>query len=266
MFDMKNYFTAISKKIQLESDLISNSFSTHRPSSGQNKEKLVLELLEKSLPSRYIVDSGLVVDSEGGHSHETDLLIADGLNDFSFFSKTSKSIWFVESVYAAIEIKSKLGSVELDDAIEKCRCFKNLKRKFDESTKPKISDSLFVIWGFDCGSNESLKKSVTEKILHIPVNERPDIIVVSNRIFIKMGLYRELTEYGQENSDYYKTKGCLKKQMDIKNQKFMTCWDLGENAVLTFMLYLTNWLKMAGSRSARLFNYLPPGEEFGKEF
>lgn len=266
MFDMKNYFTAISKKIQLESDLIAKSFSTHRPSSGQNKEKLVFELLEKSLPSRFIVDSGLVVDSEGGHSHETDLLIADGLNDFSFFSKTSKSIWFVESVYAAIEIKSMLDTVALDDALEKCRCFKKLKRKFDESTKPKITDSLFVIWGFDCGSNESLKENVSKKISNIPKNEQPDMIVVSNRIFMKMGLYRELTEYGQENSDCYKTAGYLKKQKDLENRTFMTCWDLGENSVLVFMLYLTNWLKMAGSRSAYLFNYLPPGEEFGKEF
>lgn len=266
MFDIKNYFTTISKKIQLESDLIAKSFSTHRPSSGQNKEKLVLELLERSLPSRYVVDSGLIVDSEGGHSHETDLLIADGLNDFSFFSKTFKSIWFVESVYAAIEIKSMLGSAELDDAIEKCRCFKKLKRKFDESTKPQITDSLFAIWGFECCSNESMKKSVSEKISNIPVDEQPDIIVVSNRLFMRMGLYREFTEYGQENSDYYKKDGFLKKQKDIENHKFMTCWDLGENTVLTFMLYLTNWLKMAGSRSANLFNYLQPGEEFGTEF
>ena len=83
---------------------------------------------------------------------------------------------------------------------------------------------------------------------------------------MRMGLYREFTEYGQENSDYYKKDGFLKKQKDIENHKFMTCWDLGENTVLTFMLYLTNWLKMAGSRSANLFNYLQPGEEFGTEF
>ena len=111
-----------------------------------------------------------------------------------------------------------------------------------------------------------MKKSVSEKISNIPVDEQPDIIVVSNRLFMRMGLYREFTEYGQENSDYYKKDGFLKKQKDIENHKFMTCWDLGENTVLTFMLYLTNWLKMAGSRSANLFNYLQPGEEFGTEF
>ena len=111
-----------------------------------------------------------------------------------------------------------------------------------------------------------MKKNVSDEILNIPIDEQPDIIVVSNRLFMKMGQYRELMEYGQENSGYYKTEGCLKKQKDIENNEHMTCWDLGENAVLTFMLYLTNWLKMAGSRSAKPFNYLPSGEVLGKEF
>lgn len=266
MFDIKKYFNIISQKIQLDSDLIAKSFSSHHPSSGQNKEKLVLELLNKCLPSRYIVDTGLVVDSEGNHSHETDLLIADGLNDFPFFSKNYKSIWFAESIYAAIEIKSKLGPAELDDALEKCRCFKNLKRKYDESIKPRIRESLFIIWAFDSDSNESIKNNLIDKISDIPVNEQPDLIVVPNRFFIKMGQYRELTEYGQEESIEYKTKGYLKKEMDLNNHKFMTCWDLGENTVLTFILYLTNWIKMAGSRSAYLFDYLNPGEVFGNEF
>ena len=266
MFDIKKYFNIISQKIQLDSDLIAKSFSSHHPSSGQNKEKLVLELLNKCLPSRYIVDTGLVVDSEGNHSHESDLLIADGLNDFPFFSKTSKSIWFAESIYAAIEIKSKLGPIELDDSLEKCKCFKNLKRKFDESTQPRITDSLFIIWAFDCDSNESVKSNLINKISNIPVNERPDMVIVPNRFFIKMGQYRDLTEYGQVGSNEYKTNGYLKKQMDLNNRQFMTCWDLGENAVMTFILYLTNWLKMAGSRSANLFDYLKPDEVFGKEF
>jgi len=264
-FNIVEYFSSLSDEIKLKSGLIAKSFSSHHLSSGQNKEKLVSELLKDYLPARYCVDTGLIYDSNGNISNETDLLIADGLNNAPLFRESEKHLWFVEAVYAALEIKSKLNPNELDNCLDKCRRFKRMERKFDELVQPRIRESLFIIWAFDSDSNETIKNNILSKIIQIPEEERPDCIVVPGRFYIKMGQYRNLTEYGLEGSQSFISSGHLKKLQDLENGIYMTFWDLGDNSVLVFLLYLLNWLKGAGQRAARLINYLPPNMQFGRE-
>ena len=264
-FNIVDYFSSLSDEIKQKSGLIAKSFSSHHLSSGQNKEKLVSELLKDYLPTRYCVDTGLIYDSNGNISRETDLLIADGLNNAPLFRESEKHLWFVEAVFAALEIKSKLTPSEFDNCLDKCRQFKRMERKFDELVQPRIKESLFIIWAFDIDSNETIKNNISTKISEIPEEERPDCIVVPGRLYIKMGQYRNLTEYGQEGSQSFLSNGHLKKQQDFENGIYMTFWDLGDNSVLVFLLYLLNWLKGAGQRAARLINYLPPNMQFGKE-
>ena len=142
MFNMVDYFTSLSESIKEQSNLIAKSFNFHHLSSGQNKENLVADMLKKFLPPRFEVGSGFLVDREGGVSNESDLLIADGLNNTPFFKDSDKPIWFAESVYAVVEVKSTLSSEELDNCLKKCRHFKKMKRKFDDllQLKARIED------------------------------------------------------------------------------------------------------------------------------
>ncbi len=78
------------------------------------------------LPEKYTLGSGFVIDSRGGQSRQTDIILYDRLFNPELFRYEGVNFYPVEVVYAVIEVKTTLRSGEIKDAIEKIPSIKSL--------------------------------------------------------------------------------------------------------------------------------------------
>jgi hypothetical protein len=197
-----DYLTSVTEEMKLKSARIKAGFKTHNLSAGENREDLVKDFLCDHLPQRFSVSSGLILSSDGVFSNQADLIIADGFNNSPLYAKQSNELWPVEAVYSLIEVKTTLDRPSLEDAIKKGRNFKKLPRQFLDVTPMKITDSLFIIWGYSSTAPETLKKNLEELLREVPKTEQPDLIIIPGEMVVQAGTYRELTKLGQPASEH----------------------------------------------------------------
>ena len=259
------YFASVSKLLNEKSTMIKAGFSTHHLSGGENREVLVSRFLEEYIPKAYGISTGLIISKDGEFSNQADILVVDQLHNAPLFPDVDKKIWFVESVYSMIEVKTYLSTTDIRDSIKKCIKFKNLERNFGSVPQfPKIQDSLFVIWAFDAPSAETLKANIVSELENVCVENQPDFIVVPNSIIMTGGTYKRISTLGQEGSSH-RTKLESIYGRDRLNDVFpkYEFYNLKENCILTFLIWFQSWLKASGVRSAPLASYLDPKKEYG---
>lgn len=175
----------------------------HMPSKGDVCEAAVAKYLSESLGARYAVTThGHVFDGFGQESAELDVVIFDDYWSGRFTPKDSGEppLIPVESVYAAIQVKKTLTSSELRSAIENVRSFKSLQRERvgPEYVTPNkrieglegpgflgnqsVRNPYFAaVFAFSAGrSIESVFEQLKREVEPVPVNERPDVVMVYN--------------------------------------------------------------------------------------
>jgi hypothetical protein len=115
---------------KLLSDFESSKKVPHNLAKGEAREAAVLQdFLKPYLPSRYSIErNGILIDIENKSSKQQDLVIFDAffspiLHDFG-----AGKLFFPESVFATIEIKTLLTREELKDILEKSISVWELKR------------------------------------------------------------------------------------------------------------------------------------------
>lgn len=262
---LPDYLADVAREMRARSASIRRDFSAHRLSAGENREDLVEKFLAEHLPQRFGVSSGMAISHNGAFSNQADLLVVDALNNSPLYGASKNKLWPVEAVYALVEIKTALSPTELKDAIAKGRRFKMLPRRFCEGGHgQRVSDSLFVIWGFDCPSIETLKANVLAGLADVPLHEQPDLIVVPDKALIAAGSYLELSKLGQQTSAY---RAQLHQQHGPDLSTLLPpalVMDLGENALLTWYVWFDSWLRQAGSRLTTPAAYLPADRIYGK--
>ena len=98
-------------------------FNIQNFDSGARVEDIVREELANLLPARYSVDVGVVDDREGRTAGDCDMLIRDPLWSpvikLGATACSRRRHFPIEGVYAAVEIKQRLGPDELDNAMKK---------------------------------------------------------------------------------------------------------------------------------------------------
>ena len=97
---------------------------------GAAKEQSVRKQLAEILPRGIAVGSGFVIDSDGGTSRQTDVVLyeRDICPVFSINDTPETTYYPCEGVIAVGEIKSTLDRASLDDAFKKIASVKKLKR------------------------------------------------------------------------------------------------------------------------------------------
>jgi hypothetical protein len=252
--------------MQDESTSIRRDFATHHPSAGGNRERLVGEFLEKHLPHRFHISSGIVISGEGEFSNEADLVVVDALNNAPLYGGSPSELWPVEAVFALVEVKTSLTPSQLGDSISKGRRFKRLPRTFcDVSPGQLMTDSLFVIWGFECPEPAVLLNNLKSALADCPVAEQPDLIVVPDRLVARAGSYLELATLGQPGSPI-RTRLHAKYGSNLRGALIpdgILLDDMGENALMAWYLYFDSWLRRAGTRLSSPTAYLPPDRVYG---
>lgn len=262
---LPEYLSDVAREMRSKSASIRRDFATHRLSAGENREDLVVTFLTNHLPHKFGVSSGMVISHEGVFSNQADLVVVDALNNSPLYAATRNKLWPAEAVYALVEVKTTLSPADLKDCIAKGRRFKALPRRYCEAGQnQRITDSLFVIWGFDCPSPSTFKENLFTALSGVPRNEQPDLIVVPDRIIARAGTYLEISKLGQPNSPY---RAQLHAQhganLDALIPEPAEVEDLGENSLLAWYVWFDSWLRQAGSRLTDPVAYLPQDQLFG---
>ncbi len=264
---LSDHMSYVTEEMALRSKRIRQDFALHRPSAGENREDLVQKFLESHLPKRFGISTGFIISHNGESSGQADLMIVDHLNNSPLLPDAPKKMWPVESVYALIEVKTNLGRHELEDAIEKGKKFKKLVRKFcDAGTPMRITDSLFVIWAFDSPEPETVKKNLLDILEESSSLERPDLILVLNKLVARSGQFLELSTLGQPNSPYrerFQTQSPnALPSLSLESVKIA---NFGENALLAWYVWFDSWLRQVGPRFCDPVAYLPPNKLLGRK-
>ena len=95
---------------------------------GDAMEQPVRDRLEQILPTGIGVGSGCVIDTNGGTSRQTDVVLyeRDLCPVFCMNNSPETTYYPVEGVLAVEEVKSAIGKRELADAFDKVRSVKAL--------------------------------------------------------------------------------------------------------------------------------------------
>lgn len=259
------YYADISQELKRKSERVKLGFSTHRLSAGENREDIIGDFLKDNLPKSFGVGTGLILSSEGEFSSQADLVIVDHLNNAPLYPDSKNKLWLVESIYALLEVKTDLNPSNIQDSIKKCIKFKRLKREFQTvPSLPRDVESLFIVWAFNGPAPETLKNNIASYYKDISVDEQPDFIIIPDSALITAGSFRKLSKFGMPGSSHQQK--ILEK---YPGKSYLEIFEpieilvLKDNSLLTFLTWLTSWLKGAGVRSAPLELYLEKGKIFG---
>ena len=118
--------TKINNRITcLKQEYQNNKDVNHQGMKGSFNESELSELIEKVIPTRYIVTKGIVENSKDEQSNETDIIIYD--NDIlPRYVKNDLSFIPIEAVKYVFEVKSTLNATELKTTIDKFYNYKKM--------------------------------------------------------------------------------------------------------------------------------------------
>jgi hypothetical protein len=125
---MKKHYEGLTTRMLSEINSISDRMS-HPGEKGRNNEHVLGAFLSDNLPKRYSVSTGKVVAAGGQESGQTDLIIHDRLYTPALVDARAWSLVPVESVYAAIAVKTILTKDELRSALSCIASVRMLPRK-----------------------------------------------------------------------------------------------------------------------------------------
>jgi len=155
----------------LKQEYQNNKNVNHQGIKGSFNENELSELIEKVIPTRYIVTKGIIENSKDEQSNETDIIIYD--NDIlPRYVKNDLSFIPIEAVKYVFEVKSTLNATELKTTIDK---FDNYKKMGG------ISPTILFAFSSDIQGNELERYCKNDE--NFFVNPMISVICVSDKSY-----------------------------------------------------------------------------------
>jgi hypothetical protein len=124
--EVKLQFRRISKALAAQAEVAGGT--GHASTTGKMRELLIQRFLKPHLPRTFEIRSGIIVDSKGKKSKQQDIVIVDTRLPVIDIGSDNEAILIAESVVATIEVKSHLGTSEIEDSLESIALTKRLTR------------------------------------------------------------------------------------------------------------------------------------------
>lgn len=156
----------------------------HQGEKGGIRERRVVDLLSKYLPKRYGIGTGHIIDSKGGMSNQTDIVIYDAFNGMALPIDNDYSLFPIECVYAAIEVKSKLTASNAqreEDRGEIYKCIKSTTRLKSLSRNHDLPSVPSLVFAYTTAWEQDQWKRVAEHFYFLGKNydqKIPDVVLV----------------------------------------------------------------------------------------
>lgn len=193
--DIEEIFRASTRVLEAKLSSIRAAFH-HGGMKGAAIEASIRSLLEDVLPGNLAVGSGIIIDAELNASKQIDIVIYDRAVTPTFFSSDGLSLFPIECVYFAIEVKTVLDSGAFAQCESNMDSVKSLRRTAYYPNIGVISkqfsqyqgfpptnhwETIFLVIAIEAPSKISvLKYFETHRESERPINKQIDSIYVAD--------------------------------------------------------------------------------------
>ncbi len=124
---LRNAFSAEQKVLAAQLELSTTSI-THDGVMGEVNEQHFIHFLRRYLPTRYEVDTAIVIDSNGATSDQIDIVIFDRQYTPTLIDQQAHRFIPAEAVYCVLEVKPTIKKQYVDYAGDKAQSVRLLER------------------------------------------------------------------------------------------------------------------------------------------
>jgi hypothetical protein len=265
---LEKYFKLLSEHMKMQAHLISEQFKSHPGENGRNKEVILSKVLCSVLPDRYSIGTGFIVASDGTKSGQNDIIIYDKFWSAPLFPEFASLIFPIEAVYGVIEVKSNLGSKELDEAVDRAKAIKKMPLR-GARNGPNLNPGLNLIthslFAYDGMQLPSIRAHLESKYKDVNLKERIDFIVILNKGIFYTGSYFDIVRYGQPGSQF---RNNLSNEdiarLKTDNPSEIGGMELNQYTFFVWSLWMLSHLSHAANRVSNWIDYLPLDRGWGR--
>lgn len=175
---VERYWSSVARSLQIEASGM-NGLVPHQGERGRANELTMARLLENLLPPTIGVGSGVIIDSAGNTSHQTDIVLYNRNNQPQLIAQSLQLLFPVEVVYGALEVKSRLTSDDVGDIAAKCKAQRNLV-----PVEPAVAP-FFGVFAYGFGDSDIAR---AKELVDLTGDEAPDLgCVIRPGFFIEKG-------------------------------------------------------------------------------
>lgn len=175
---------SIAKKMTIDYLEVTNHIE-HMGLRGSSRENILRKYIRQLLPQKFSVGSGIITDVNGIQSRQQDFFVYDAFNSPIFLNMESSSVIPVESVYATVEVKSRLTKETLRQSIENIVSVKELECTVYKNNFfiPNIYNFILgTVFAYTSDSTiETIVQNVYEICKNIPKEKQPSMICVLDK-------------------------------------------------------------------------------------
>lgn len=244
---LQSYFSA--QTSVLHHLYLAGVIENHNPDTGYNREKILIDWLEKHLPQVVEAKSGgKIIDSNKKVSKQVDVVIYE--KSMPMLGGNDKTYYFAEGVVSALEVKSKLTPANLKEAFTNLSSVKQCKKEmgagFFMGGRPR-EYPLTGIFAFDTTykNHKTMQKALDD--LLIEFGAAVDFVCVNGKVFF---LY---SDKGMVGVDVHGNETQLPKGFAFISNEEETIWRM--------LFVLTKEARSAVSHSFNMLGYFMKGKD-----
>ena len=116
---------------------------------GRENELALAQVLSSLIPQRFGTGSGPLIDAADKQSGQVDVVIFEHAVEATLFAQTTQLLYPIETVYATIEVKTKLRAEDLFEFQDKTMKLRSLtagRPHLDGSTAPLNCLFAYTAW------------------------------------------------------------------------------------------------------------------------
>lgn len=165
---VEKYWSGVARRLQIEVDSFSRLVN-HNGEKGRQNELALSALLSRMLPTSVSVGTGVIIDSYGNESNQTDLIISHSGKQPALLAQTIEVLHPVETVLLAIEVKSTVAERDIQDFAVKKASHNHLTLRSGRPAPP------LAFFGYGSGA---LPMTTSRYFLELEKSLRPDFLAV----------------------------------------------------------------------------------------
>lgn len=167
---VEQYWTGVASQLQVEAEVF-NRLVGHNGEMGRANELALAQLATRLLPSTVEVGTGIIIDSSGARSKQIDVIVYERVSQPQVMAQSTQLLFPVETVVAALEVKTTVDAAAVADAGAKFASVKQLTPKGGRQVP------LTGFFGYSASGSPS---SRAQEVNDLGEMEEPDISCVLN--------------------------------------------------------------------------------------
>jgi hypothetical protein len=165
---VEQYWTGVASQLQVEADVFSRLVA-HNGEIGRANEIALAQLVTSLLPSSVGVGTEIVIDSLGNRSKQMDIIVYERASQPQILAHSTQLLFPVETVHAAIEVKTTVDLAAITDTGEKAASLRAL------SPQGRQSKPLFALFGYAAAGSPV---TCARELNKLPDDRRPDLACI----------------------------------------------------------------------------------------